>query len=291
MELIENEEFEEILDRQENRCAGCNEPLTSAGADWASHVTWCDIPENEGEEPREGYLRYKKARSLGGSRQELEDLEFMCTECMGTLTRSVRLPSFLVARAAEWVESHQHHQDPIDLARRYQDAGMQRLHVVDLDGARSGEPGNLDLISELTSGLGLAVQIGGGIRDLQRVRTLLDSGASRVVIGSAAVTDPETVVGWINELGAERVVPAFDVKLNADGDPIVQTHGWTKNSEQTLWELMTATPRPARWISSARTLARMARWQDLTSNSTQTAPVVTPTPGLLLPVASAASKT
>lgn len=129
-------------------------------------------------------------------------------------------------------------QDPIDLARRYQDAGMQRLHVVDLDGARSGEPGNLDLISELTSGLGLAVQIGGGIRDLQRVRTLLDSGASRVVIGSAAVTDPETVVGWINELGAERVVPAFDVKLNADGDPIVQTHGWTKNSEQTLWELM-----------------------------------------------------
>ena len=129
-------------------------------------------------------------------------------------------------------------QDPIDLARRYQDAGMQRLHVVDLDGARSGEPGNLDLISELTSGLGLAVQIGGGIRDLQRVRTLLDSGASRVVIGSAAVTDPETVVGWINELGAGRVVPAFDVKLNADGDPIVQTHGWTKNSEQTLWELM-----------------------------------------------------
>jgi len=111
MELIENEEFEEILDRQENRCAGCNEPLTSAGADWASHVTWCDIPENEGEEDREGYLRYKKARSLGGSRQELEDLEFMCTECMGTLTRSVRLPNFLVARAAEWVESHQRHQD------------------------------------------------------------------------------------------------------------------------------------------------------------------------------------
>ena len=129
-------------------------------------------------------------------------------------------------------------QNPIDLARRYQNAGMQRLHVVDLDGARSGEPGNLDLISELTSGLGMAVQIGGGIRDLQRVRTLLDSGASRVVIGSAAVTDPETVIGWIDELGAERVVPAFDVKLNAAGDPIVQTHGWMKNSEQTLWELM-----------------------------------------------------
>ena len=129
-------------------------------------------------------------------------------------------------------------QDAIHLAQRYQDAGMQRLHVVDLDGARSGEPANLGLVSKMTSELGLAVQIGGGIRDLRQVRTLLDSGASRVVIGSAAVTNPQTVVGWINELGPERIIPAFDVKLNADGDPIVQTHGWTKNSDQILWELM-----------------------------------------------------
>ncbi len=129
-------------------------------------------------------------------------------------------------------------ENPVDLARRYRDAGMHRWHVVDLDGARSGEPGNLDLIAELTGDLGLAVQIGGGLRDLERVRTLLDTGASRVVIGSAAVTDPQMVIGWINELGAERVIPAFDVKLNQQGEPVVQTHGWTKNSEQTLWELM-----------------------------------------------------
>ncbi len=129
-------------------------------------------------------------------------------------------------------------ENPVDLARRYRDAGMHRLHVVDLDGARSGEPGNLDLIAELTGDIGLAVQIGGGLRDLERVRTLLDTGASRVVIGSAAVTDPQMVIGWINELGAERVIPAFDVKLNQQGEPVVQTHGWTKNSEQTLWELM-----------------------------------------------------
>ena len=129
-------------------------------------------------------------------------------------------------------------QDPIRLAQRYQDAGMQRLHVVDLDGARSGKPANLGLVSKLTSELGLAVQIGGGIRDLRQVRRLLDSGANRVVIGSAAVTNPQTVVSWINELGAERIIPAFDVKLNADGDPIVRTHGWAKNSDQILWKLM-----------------------------------------------------
>ncbi len=129
-------------------------------------------------------------------------------------------------------------QDPIRLAQRYQDAGMQRLHVVDLDGARSGKPANLGLVSKLTSELGLAVQIGGGIRDLRQVRRLLDSGANRVVIGSAAVTNPQTVVSWINELGAERIIPAFDVKLNADGDPIVRTHGWAKHSDQILWELM-----------------------------------------------------
>lgn len=128
-------------------------------------------------------------------------------------------------------------QDPIDLARRYQDAGMQRLHVVDLDGARSGEPANLGLISRITSELGLAVQIGGGIRNLRQVQTLLESGASRVIIGSVAVTKPQIVVGWINKFGPECIIPAFDVKLNADGDPIVRTHGWTKNSDQTLWEL------------------------------------------------------
>ncbi len=90
---------------------------------------------------------------------------------------------------------------------------MHRLHVVDLDGARSGEPGNLDLIAELTGDLGLAVQIGGGLRDLQRVRTLLDTGRQPRRDRLAAVTDPQTVIGWINELGAERVIPAFDVKL------------------------------------------------------------------------------
>ena len=112
MELIEEDEFEEILDRQDSRCAGCNALLTSAVADWASHYMEFDIPEHGSiATQREGFLRYKKARSLGGSRQELEDLEFMCRECMGTLTRSVRLPRFLVARAVEWLESHWHHQD------------------------------------------------------------------------------------------------------------------------------------------------------------------------------------
>ena len=120
MEPMEDDELWEILDRQEFKCAGCNEPLTTIGALWGGESAasfnkgWNiegEILRNEHEEPRIGLLRYKKARSLGGSRQELEDLEFMCRECMGTLTRSVRLPRFLVARAVEWLESHWHHQD------------------------------------------------------------------------------------------------------------------------------------------------------------------------------------
>ena len=111
IEPIPDYEFEEILDLQDCMCAGCNEPLTSAVADWASHTTEYEITEHHGEEPREGFLRYKRARSLGGTRQEMDDLEFMCRECMGTLTRSVRLPRFLMAGATEWLESHWRHHD------------------------------------------------------------------------------------------------------------------------------------------------------------------------------------
>jgi hypothetical protein len=112
MEPMEDDELWEILDRQEFKCAGCNEPLTTIGALWGGESAasfnkgWNiegEILRNEHEEPRIGLLRYKKARSLGGSRQELEDLEFMCEDCIGSVTRSVRLRRFLVVEAVDWL--------------------------------------------------------------------------------------------------------------------------------------------------------------------------------------------
>lgn len=128
-------------------------------------------------------------------------------------------------------------QDPIVLARSYRDAGLERLHLVDLDGARSGTPGNLDIINEITGSLGTSVQVGGGLRTLDAAQTLLDNGADRAVIGSVAVKEPDKVIGWMDAIGAERLVLAFDVQLNVGDEPVAMTHGWTQSSAQTLWSL------------------------------------------------------
>ncbi|MCL4779139.1 MAG: 1-(5-phosphoribosyl)-5-[(5-phosphoribosylamino)methylideneamino]imidazole-4-carboxamide isomerase [Gammaproteobacteria bacterium] len=129
-------------------------------------------------------------------------------------------------------------QDPVALAGAYRDAGMQRLHVVDLDGARTGSPANMELIKAMAAGGGLAVQAGGGIRDLQRARQLREAGATRVVLGSIAAEKPETALAWLAELGAEHVVFAFDVRVPERGDPQMLTRGWIQDSGLSLWTLL-----------------------------------------------------
>lgn len=127
-------------------------------------------------------------------------------------------------------------QDPVELAQRYLAAGLTRLHAVDLNGAKTGDPVNLPLI-EAFAATGLRVQAGGGIRDAVRLEQLLASGAERAVIGSVAVQSPDEVIGWMSSVGAERVVLAFDVRIE-NGTPMPQTHGWTRGSDITLWDLL-----------------------------------------------------
>ena len=81
------------------------------------------------------------------------------------------------------------------------------------------------------------MQAGGGIRDAARLEQLLASGAERAVIGSVAVQSPDEVIGWMSSVGAERVVLAFDVRIE-NGTPMPQTHGWTRGSDITLWDLL-----------------------------------------------------
>ena len=128
-------------------------------------------------------------------------------------------------------------RDPLELARRYAAAGAKRLHVVDLDGAKTGEPTNLPTIARLAE-QGLEIQAGGGIRDLRRVSNLLGIGVARAVIGSVAVEQRDEVAEWIGELGAERIILAFDVQFDESGEPETLTHGWTRGSGRLLWPLM-----------------------------------------------------
>jgi phosphoribosylformimino-5-aminoimidazole carboxamide ribotide isomerase len=128
--------------------------------------------------------------------------------------------------------------DPVGLARRYRDAGLRRLHVVDLDGAQTGSPQNMQLIAAMAAEAGLVVQAGGGIRDLARAQALRSAGAERVVVGSVAAEAPDTVLEWLDILGSDHLVLAFDVRVAEDADPAVLTRGWVKDSGTSLWALL-----------------------------------------------------
>jgi phosphoribosylformimino-5-aminoimidazole carboxamide ribotide isomerase len=123
--------------------------------------------------------------------------------------------------------------DPVELAVQYRELGARWLHVVDLDGAKRGEPVNLPLIGRMAAAAGVSVQLGGGIRTRASLERALDV-ATRVVIGSLAVSDSELVAAWLREFGPERLTLALDVRLDADGTPMIATHGWTQASTLSL---------------------------------------------------------
>ena len=130
--------------------------------------------------------------------------------------------------------------DPVAVARRFSTLDVQDLHIVDLDGARSGEQKNRAIVQAIAIETGLDIQLGGGIRDRSIVAEWLESGVSRCVIGSMAITEVDTVSAWLREFGADRLVLALDVNLRDDGTPMLTTHGWTEDAGVLLWECIDA---------------------------------------------------
>ena len=127
-------------------------------------------------------------------------------------------------------------EDPRALVARYRQLGADWLHVVDLDGARDGIGVNRNLIAELARAEAVKLQVGGGLRDTGAVAEVLEAGVGRAVIGSLAVTGVDLVRRWLVDFGSERVVLAFDVRLDPRGIPRVAIHGWREQSTLSLWD-------------------------------------------------------
>ena len=125
--------------------------------------------------------------------------------------------------------------DPAGIARDYEELEVTDMHIVDLDGARSGEQKNADVVAEICSDSDLCVQLGGGIRSGENVAFWLDQGVTRCVIGSLALSTPELFADLLEDHGPERLVLALDVNFE-DKVPVVATHGWTRSSGISLWE-------------------------------------------------------
>jgi phosphoribosylformimino-5-aminoimidazole carboxamide ribotide isomerase len=115
--------------------------------------------------------------------------------------------------------------DPVVAARRWVDGGARWLHIVDLDGARAGEPVNLEHVRRIVASVNVPVQLGGGLRDSKKVEEAISSGAERVVLGTAAVRDPEMAEAIAAAHGS-RVVASVDARSGK-----VAAEGWTEESE------------------------------------------------------------
>ena len=124
--------------------------------------------------------------------------------------------------------------DPVDAALRWADEGAEFLHVVDLDGAKAGEPRNLEAIRRIAAAVECPIQVGGGLRDAGSVHAVLDAGAERVVIGTAALRDPDFLDATLDAHG-DRVVVSVDAR-----DGRVALEGWTEAGEEGVVEAVAA---------------------------------------------------
>lgn len=115
--------------------------------------------------------------------------------------------------------------DPVDAAKRWADEGAEFLHVVDLDGAKAGEPRNLDAVRRIAESVDCPIQVGGGLRDADSVAAVLEVGAERVVIGTAALRDPEFLESVLAQHG-DGVVVSVDARNGK-----VALAGWLQASD------------------------------------------------------------
>ncbi|EPF16549.1 1-(5-phosphoribosyl)-5-[(5-phosphoribosylamino)methylideneamino] imidazole-4-carboxamide isomerase [Cedecea davisae] len=128
--------------------------------------------------------------------------------------------------------------DPLPRLQDYQAQGAQVLHLVDLTGAKDPAARQIPLLQKLLAGVTVPVQVGGGVRTEQDVEALLEAGAARVVVGSTAVKSPELVQGWFERFGADALVLALDVRIDAAGNKQVAVSGWQETSGTTLEQLV-----------------------------------------------------
>jgi len=122
---------------------------------------------------------------------------------------------------------------PLEVAKRFEDAGLQRLHLVDLDGAREKKVKNWKVLETLASQTSLLIDFGGGIATEKDVKIVFDSGAALATVGSIAVKNEAEFVKWLMIFGADKFLLGADVK-----DKMIAIHGWLETTEKTIFDFI-----------------------------------------------------
>ena len=124
-------------------------------------------------------------------------------------------------------------EDPVEVAREFEDADLEYLHLVDLDGAKKGRVVNWKVIESIQAKTALKVDFGGGVKTEAEVNELLEMGLNQINIGTMALQKPEVFIEWINRYGSENFILSADVKNEK-----VQLSGWVEGSDITIYDLV-----------------------------------------------------
>ncbi len=126
-----------------------------------------------------------------------------------------------------------YHENPLEVAKMFEDSGIRYLHLVDLDGAKAKHVVNLKVLQNIVSQTNLIVDFGGGIKSDEDIKAVFENGAAQVTVGSLAVSNPEKMEQWLSEYGSEKIILGADAK-----DGKVAISGWQTISTQSLTEFI-----------------------------------------------------
>lgn len=149
---------------------------------------------------------------------------------------AIDLISGKVVRLTEgdYSKKTEYHSNPVDVARQFEDAGLKRLHIVDLDGAKKGAVVNWDVLENIVAGTSLEIDFGGGVKQEADVQRIIDSGARWVTIGSMAVRHPDVFGSWIGKYGADKFFLGADVRGKK-----IAVGGWLETTDLDVHEFIT----------------------------------------------------
>ena len=136
-------------------------------------------------------------------------------------------------KKGDYREKTVYSDNPVEVAKSFEDSGLKYLHLVDLDGAKQGKVVNISILEQITKETNLIIDFGGGVKTKDCLKKVFDAGATQVTGGSIAVKNPEEFGSWIEEFGEDKIILGCDVK-----DGYVATDGWENKSKLSLDELL-----------------------------------------------------
>jgi len=133
----------------------------------------------------------------------------------------------------DYTKQKTYNENPLEVAKSFEDHGIEHLHLVDLDGAKSAKVVNWKVLESIANNTNLKIDFGGGVKSDEDIKKVFESGANQITAGSIAVKSPDKVVEWMSNYGAERIILGADVKNNK-----IAINGWKEESEIELFPFL-----------------------------------------------------